>query len=459
MTSHSTSTGGTSTSTESTVPPLQDGLPQSTTDSLILFLLLPAIAMSLGWGLRGTIGGGPIGALIPGVIVMLSLALLLGWTSSLAIVAAIGTVGIGLGGQETYGQTIGFLRDPGTVLWGLSGLTLKGAMWGISGGVLVGLGFMHPKYRWWELALGLLIMVGVTLLCRELIDKPKYLYFSNPLEKPREEAWVAITLGAFSLLVYLWGLHREQVSTAFALGGLVAGAAGFGFGSLFIALGQTLPKPYFGWEWWKMMEFTFGALYGLGLGAIAFSLRHDLLRADQQASERTSVDPLTALPNPLMTVVGLAVAITAILLNFGIPIRTSFTVVAAGLILLSLFSNRLSWHVALSLTIAGFLRDLLRWSVEKGWQEKTYDHWAAVAIITLPIVILVVWAESRRRLSAQTALLGVTWLATACGIAKINISSTSYFSSPFVASVFFVEMAITTLLVLSVQPKQTVRST
>jgi hypothetical protein len=35
--------------------------------------------MLLGWGLRGYIGGDPDGALIPGVLVALSLCLLLGY--------------------------------------------------------------------------------------------------------------------------------------------------------------------------------------------------------------------------------------------------------------------------------------------------------------------------------------------------------------------------------------------
>ena len=37
-----------------------------------LFLALPAIAMMLGWGLRGHIGGGPFGAMIPGAMVALT---------------------------------------------------------------------------------------------------------------------------------------------------------------------------------------------------------------------------------------------------------------------------------------------------------------------------------------------------------------------------------------------------
>ena len=53
------------------------------------FVLLPAIAMMLGWGLRGHIGGGPFGAMIPGAMVALSIGMLLelpAWAISVLVV-------------------------------------------------------------------------------------------------------------------------------------------------------------------------------------------------------------------------------------------------------------------------------------------------------------------------------------------------------------------------------------
>jgi len=234
----------------------------------------------------------------------------------------------------------------------------------------------------------------------------------------------------------------------------VAGAAGFGIGSLFLALGNTLPKPYFGWQWWKMMEFTFGALYGLGLGAIAYRLRRELRTVNQEMSEYEPLDPLAKLPLEMMTILGLSVAMVAIQLNFGIDIRTSFTVVAAGLILLSLRSNQLGWQVALSLTICGFLRDFLRGGAERDWFDKSYDHWGFLVVMTLPIVMIVARSVSKGRLSSARALLGVTWLATLFGLARITISPTSYFSNPFVSTVFLVEAVATTVLVLAIPSRE-----
>ena len=409
--------------------------------------------MSLGWGLRGTIGGGPMGAMIPGAIVTLCLCQLLGWKSSLGIVTAIGAVGIGLGGQETYGQTIGFLKEARTVPWGLLGLTFKGAMWGLSGGVLVGLAFTQSKYRWREIAIGLGLMVAGTLLGRQFIDLPKLLYFSNPLDKPREEVWVGLTLGALTLLFYLQILQRERISTAFAWGGLLAGAAGFGGGSLFLALGNALPQPYRGWEWWKMMEFTFGALFGLGLGTVAYRLRHELRNLDDELSSGVArPDPLRQSLAGLLILLGLTLAAGATMLNFTIPYRASYSLIVPGLILLSLWSNRLAWHVALSMTICGFLRDFLHGGAERQWFAAHFDNWFYTLLITLPPVVIVSLRDHAKPQSSTMALLGLTWFATVFGVAKMVIPQNGAIPSLFVSSLFLIELLVTTALALVVRP-------
>lgn len=435
-------------------------------DSVAAFLLLPTVAMSLGWGLRGTIGGGPYGAMIPGAIVMLCLCHLLRWKNSLGIVVAIGTVGVALGGQETYGQTIGFLRDPKSIFWGLSGLTIKGAMWGLSGGILVGLAFMHSKYRWWEIAIGLGLMLAATVFGREFVDSPKYVYFSNLLDKPREELWVGLTLGALALLVYLLSLRREKISALFAAGGILAGAAGFGGGSLFLALGLSLPRPYFNWPWWKMMEFTFGALYGLGLGAVAFWLRDTLRQTDREMSRPQPFDPLSKLPTAITIVLGLTLAmgfvpsrliglVPAAWNQTSLPdpdtaYRASYSILGAELILICLLSNRLAWQVALSMTICGFLGDFLREGPKRQWFDDRFDHWGYVLSLTLPVVLIV--ARSKEKLTASAALLALVWFATPFGLAKMIIPHDGKLPSIFVSIVFVTELLLTTLLVLWSQP-------
>lgn len=416
-------------------------------DSLALFLLLPAVAMSLGWGLRGTIGGGFWGAMIPGAIVTLSLCHLLGWRNSLGIVAAIGTVGVGIGGQETYGETIGLVRDgkgllPETMLWGLVGLMTKGAMWGLSGGVLIGLGFMHAKYRWWEIAIGLALMLSATYLGWQFVDRAELAYFS----RTRGEVWVGLTLGAAALATYLLALRRETTSLSFALGGMLAGGAGFGGGGLWFVRGATLPEPYRGWEWWKCMEFTFGALYGLGLGMVAYRLRDTLRAVDDWMVGLKPFDLLSKVPWVLMIGVGLALAMYGMWLSFLLPIlsRATMSVLAVELILLSLLSNRLAWHVALSMTICAFFRDFLRGGVERHWFEvEREDYWKYTLLMILPVVTIVSRSEWKGRLTPAAAILGLAWLATPFGMAKTT-------NSPFVFVMFVLELLITTILVLAI---------
>ena len=109
-----------------------------------MFIVFPAVAMLLGWGLRGHIGGGPFGAMIPGAMVALSLCLLLELpAATTSLIVVFGVVGIGLGGEMTYGQTLGFLRNPETVLWGTLATTVKGAIWGVLGGAVLAMGFIY----------------------------------------------------------------------------------------------------------------------------------------------------------------------------------------------------------------------------------------------------------------------------------------------------------------------------
>ena len=66
---------------------------------LWLWCLFPAFAMSLGWMLRGYIGGGPLGAMIPGAMIGLALCLLLGRERDAGLIAAFAAIGVGFGGQ------------------------------------------------------------------------------------------------------------------------------------------------------------------------------------------------------------------------------------------------------------------------------------------------------------------------------------------------------------------------
>ncbi len=244
-----------------------------------MFILFPAISMMLGWGLRGYIGGGPFGAMIPGAMVALSLALLLelpAYTTSILVV--FGVIGIGLGGEMTYGQTLGFLRNPETVWWGTAGTTLKGAVWGLLGGTVFSLGFLFNRISKKSLIIAFLLMMLGMFIGFKLINDPMLLYFSDP-ENPRSESWAALLFGALVLLGYL----KFKLSSVdfklilrFAFWGMIGGGLGFGLGGFWMVLGSHLPDVIFK-NWWKAMEFSFGFLLGAFLGLAAWLTRKEIV--------------------------------------------------------------------------------------------------------------------------------------------------------------------------------------
>ena len=252
------------------------------------FIVFPAIAMLLGWGLRGFIGGGPFGAMIPGAMVAISISLLLDLPPAVAAMFAVfSVVGIGLGGEMTYGQTLGFLRHPETVWWGTIGTTVKGGVWGLLGGIIMGLGLLYHRVPKKVIIYTLLLLLLGMLIGFKLINQPMVIYFSDPA-KPRPESWAALLVGSLVLLLYL----RTKIEMAsfklikrFALWGLLGGALGFGLGGFWMVLGSQLPKDGVFQSWWKMMEFTFGLLLGAAYGRAAWLSRHDL-------------DPETRINNP-----------------------------------------------------------------------------------------------------------------------------------------------------------------
>ena len=244
-----------------------------------MFIVFPAIAMLLGWGLRGHIGGGPFGAMIPGAMVALSLCLLLELpAATTSMIVVFGVVGIGLGGEMTYGQTLSFLKNPETVIWGTLATTIKGAVWGVLGGSVLAMGFIYNHLSRKTVIVGLILMMLGMLLGFKLINQPMLIYFSDPV-KPRSESWGALLLGALTLLIYLkFKISKTdfKIISRFAFWGLIGGGLGFGLGGFWMVLGSQMPAEIIFHSWWKAMEFTFGLLLGASLGYAAWLSRKEL---------------------------------------------------------------------------------------------------------------------------------------------------------------------------------------
>lgn len=409
-----------------------------------------AIAMLLGWGLRGYIGGGPFGAMIPGVFVAMCIVIVLDYSFEAAAMAALfGAIGIGYGGNMTYGQTLGFLGDADTALWGLLGCVVKGGMWGLLGGAVLGVGLTHYQYDRKSLAIAFAIMVVAFFVGVKLINDPKLIYFSNRLDRPRDESWAGMLFAAVAFLVYLRNRGNEQhghILHRFALWGALGGALGFGGGALWMVIGPHLPIPQKWIGWWKMMEFSFGFIFGAALGWCAYLHRDALYTAGQRdESPGESWGPVIGFAGFVVVIFGGAALLEgalpdgfvesgsagAILVRNVAGILLSFIFFGAVAILLGLRSRHAAWHVAITLTffhtVLDYTRDLS--------DPKQFGYTLPIAVqlsITIALTAVVGYLVYRLQNGAEPVrrlLLLAVWACYASACARSFLRA-DFFAPP-----------------------------
>lgn len=419
---------------------------ENSTFSQRMFVALPALAMMLGWGLRGHIGGGPFGAMIPGAMVALSICLLLELPASVtAIVVVFGVFGIGLGGEMTYGQTLGFLRSPETVWWGTAGTTLKGTVWGLLGGTVFSLGFLFNRVPKRIIIYALLLMLAGFFLGFKLVNEPMLLYFSDPA-KPRAESWAALLFGALALLIFL----RYKIKSSdfklvrrFALYGLVGGGLGFGLGGFWMVLGSQLPEVVYS-DWWKAMEFTFGLLLGASLGWAAWKSRNEIKAENQSVTvpEKPSLAIAGELvilfvvavfthwlwPNLLESfahsgneadnfVLVLVHGVARVLLNYGFY--------GFVFVLVIMRFPKVAWQIGITLTFCHAAIDLVRdfYPDLNPWAPFTM-HFVWVFLMTAVVAVLTAF-YSRKENSTINLFLLLIWACIAVSLLRLAFLSGS----------------------------------
>ena len=398
--------------------------------------LLGAIAMSLGWGLRGSIGGGSLGAMIPGAMIGLVLCLLLNRHSDAALVAAFAAIGVGFGGQETYGQTVGLSLLPETFWWAILGFVTKGAVWGLLGGAFIGIALDRHRYTTAQLLAGFGIMVLGTWLGWQYLNSPKLIYFSNRFDRPREEVWAGLWLGGLLLLAWL----RSRIPSLFALYGAIGGGIGFGVGASLQPLGRAV------WAgmplgWWKAMELTFGGLLGLAYVLCAWRLRNQLAGAPSTAPPPLK---LRRASGALAALLAIGLAIVA---GQYLPVRFDYTIAGAVLASLVLFSESLAWQTAITATVAAF-----------GWDFLDYQTfaprplaWTILVATTAAVAVLVA-----RYPRTRAMLLLLTWAAVVSSFRYLFPPSSV---GPEVVTMLtvFVVLALILSLMLRVAPEHAVQ--
>jgi len=411
-----------------------------------MFIALPALAMMLGWGLRGHIGGGPFGAMIPGAMVALSISLLLKLpAAATSIVVVFGVFGIGLGGEMTYGQTLGFLRNPDTVWWGTAGTTLKGAVWGLLGGTVLSLGFLFHRVPKRIIISALLLMLAGFFLGFKLVNEPMLLYFSDPA-KPRAESWAALLFGAVATIVYLkFKLKQEEFKLLlrFALYGLVGGGLGFGLGGFWMVLGSHLPEVIYS-DWWKAMEFTFGLLLGASLGWAAWKSRKEIQSYNQadKISEKHSLSITGELgilfavavfthwlwPNLLESFVdaGSVNDGPGLFVVQGIArVMVNYAFYGFIFVLVIMWFPRMAWQIGITLTFCHAAIDLIRdfYPDLNPWAPFTM-HFFWVFFMTAVVAVLTA-IYSRRKNSTVNLFMLLIWSCIAVSLLRLAFLSGS----------------------------------
>ena len=378
--------------------------------------------MMLGWGLRGFIGGGPFGAMIPGAMVALTLCWLYP-RRDVAIVAAFAAVGVGFGGEMTYGQTVGFIVKADTFWWGLLGLALKGASWGALAGAVIGMGFT-PRPM---LVLGGgVVMSLATWAGWKFINEPKLIYFSNVLDKPRPEIWAGFLLATIALVAYLAWQGKKQPALRFAVAGFIGGGIGFGVGGAIQGLGRIF-TPELNLHWWKYMEFFFGFCFGW---ALAWAWAHSELPDEETVSADS---PL------IWTELGGAAVLTAALfwLSWNTPVRFGYLLAGAAVLYVLAKYRWAAKHVAYTATFAGVALDLARyWSREyqRGPAEPAY----ALAVLAS---VVFAWYVIRWNGDTRRVLELLMWACVVDAVAKFAINPKGIISVVDHVCIGFVLMA------------------
>ncbi|MEX2262978.1 MAG: hypothetical protein WD696_13565 [Bryobacteraceae bacterium] len=361
--------------------------------------LFPALAMALGWMLRGYIGGSSLGAMIPGSMIGLALCLLLNRHRDAGLIAAFAAVGIGFGGQETYGQTVGLSVQPETFYWGILGFFIKGGKWGLLGGALIGIALTRDRYSDKDLIASFALMVAGTYAGWKLLNEPKLIYFSNPIDQPRAELWFGLLLGAIVMLLYLSWQGGAALPWRFALWGALGGSIGFAAGAAAQVWGRH-NMPVFPFGWWKFMEMTFGFLLGLGFGICAWRNRKEI------PAQPALSPPASVLPSLGWAALSIAIAIA---LHQSIASRLDYTIAGALLLSIALYSEEFCWQTAITATYCAFAIDLLRY-------RPTYPApvmWTLVILTTIAVAAYV--ARTPR---ARNLFLLMTWTSTLMAMLK-----------------------------------------
>jgi hypothetical protein len=268
------------------------------------------------------------------------------------------------------------------------------------------------------------MLIGAVVGIR-FINEPKLIYFSDPVNEPRDEWWAGLLLGAVALLACIRIVQATLFwsPARFAAYGAIGGGVGFGGGCLLLAMQTRVAESWRWMPYWKYMEFTFGLLFGAALGLCALHLRHRLsplgtrdgsqnpietFDADWRSVFGWIVSLAAAVPVVFGAVYGwryLAIELYPLLRNLQLgglertAMRVLFGFMGTGCVLM-LLSRRwqtAGWQTAISVTILAAAHDWQDRLLERGNIDmpQFYRRAFLLGMAAISILFVQVWQHRK----------------------------------------------------------------
>lgn len=257
-------------------------IPKTTSPGLSpLAILFVALALSIGWGVRGN-WGHEYGAMIPGALAAMAAVLVSGrddWYRRIPFFAFFGAVGWSFGGSMSYAHVIAYTHSghAETVVYGFAGLFVIGFIWGGLGGAGTALPAFLSRARLTELLLPV-FAVFAAWVGQGVYFRVKFAGLREQVEQGLLTAeqmqqqmawmdwfdtdWIAVIVAAAAVLVLAVARRRICWGTSLVL--YMCAGWWLGFTLLTVGLGLHMTPP---------RSDNWAGSVGMMIGVIAFLMR------------------------------------------------------------------------------------------------------------------------------------------------------------------------------------------